>query len=184
MSGLHEAAAERDWWCRCRHRRRIDGRQHFHSGQFVRGSIFNGGQPGYGWEHIVGRYFVNGWPSRNGREPCQRWRPYNGWRCVCGCKLVHGWRHQHFEHMTPTLSHLIDACREALLLSIGVSLPFVAVAALVGLLVALVQAATRVQDITLSHLPRFLAVAITLAALGPWMGRQIAAFALRVFAGV
>ena len=86
--------------------------------------------------------------------------------------------------MTPTLAHLTDACREALLLAIGVSLPLVAVAALVGLLVALIQTATQIHDITLSHLPRFLAVAITLAALGPWMGHQIAAFAQRVFAGV
>jgi len=86
--------------------------------------------------------------------------------------------------MTISLNHLAEAAREALLLAVGVSLPLVAVAALVGLLVSLVQAATQVQDITLSHLPRFLAVAITLAALGPWMGRQVAAFALRVFGGV
>ncbi len=86
--------------------------------------------------------------------------------------------------MNPSLSHLAEAGREALLLAVGVSLPLVAVAALVGLLVGVVQAATQIQDITLAHLPRFLAVAVTLAALGPWMGHQIAAFALRVFGGV
>jgi len=86
--------------------------------------------------------------------------------------------------MTLPLSHLAEAGREALLLAVGVSLPLVAVAALVGLFVAVVQAATQIQDITLAHLPRFLAVAVTLAALGPWMGRQIAAFALRVLGGV
>jgi len=86
--------------------------------------------------------------------------------------------------VTPSLPHLAEAGREALLLAVGVSLPLVAVAALVGLVVAVFQAATQVQDITLAHLPRFLAVAITLAALGPWMGRQIATFALRVLGGV
>ena len=86
--------------------------------------------------------------------------------------------------MTPSLPHLVDAGRQALLVAVGVSLPLVAVAALVGLLVALIQAAARVQDVTLSYLPRFLAVAITLAALGPWMGHQIAAFALRILGGV
>ena len=85
--------------------------------------------------------------------------------------------------MTHSLSHLTEAGQQALLLAVGVSLPLVAVAALVGLLVAVVQAATQVQDATLAHLPRFLAVAVTLAALGPWMGRQIAAFALRVLVG-
>jgi flagellar biosynthetic protein FliQ len=86
--------------------------------------------------------------------------------------------------MNPSLSHLTEAGREALLLAVGVSLPLVAVAALVGLLVAVVQAAAQVQDITLAHLPRFLAVAAALAVLGPWMGHQIAAFALRVLGGV
>ncbi len=86
--------------------------------------------------------------------------------------------------MTPSLAYLTEAGREALLLAVGLSLPFVAVAALVGLLVGLVQAAIRAQDATLAQLPRFLAVVITLAALGPWMGHQIAAFALRVLAGV
>jgi flagellar biosynthesis protein FliQ len=78
---------------------------------------------------------------------------------------------------------LTEAGREALLLAVGVSLPLVAVAALVGLVIAVLQVATQVQDVTLAHLPRFLAVAVTLAALGPWMGHQIAAFALRVLSG-
>ncbi|HKQ69824.1 MAG TPA: flagellar biosynthetic protein FliQ [Polyangiaceae bacterium] len=74
--------------------------------------------------------------------------------------------------------------QEALLLSVAIALPVVAVAAIVGLVVAVLQAATQIQDVTIAHLPRFLAVALTLALLGPWMGRQIAAFAARVFAGV
>jgi type III secretion HrpO family protein len=77
---------------------------------------------------------------------------------------------------------LVAQAQEALLLSVAVSLPVVAVAAVVGLAVAVLQAATQIQDITLSHLPRFLAVAGALAVLGPWMGAQIATFAARIFA--
>jgi type III secretion HrpO family protein len=73
--------------------------------------------------------------------------------------------------------------QEALLLSVAVALPVVAVAAIVGLVVAVLQAATQIQDATIAHLPRFLAVAVALAVLGPWMGRQIAAFASRILAG-
>jgi flagellar biosynthesis protein FliQ len=73
--------------------------------------------------------------------------------------------------------------QEALLLSVAVALPVVAIAAAVGLLVAVLQAATQIQDVTIAHLPRFLAVAVALAVLGPWMGRQIAAFAVRVLSG-
>lgn len=73
--------------------------------------------------------------------------------------------------------------QEALLLSIAVALPVIAVAAVVGILVAVVQAATQIQDVTIAHLPRLLAVAVALAVLGPWMGRQIVTFAARIFAG-
>ena len=77
---------------------------------------------------------------------------------------------------------LAAQAQEALLLSVAVTLPVVGVAAVVGLIVAVFQAATQIQDITLAHLPRFLAVAGALALLGPWMGGQIAIFAARIFA--
>jgi type III secretion HrpO family protein len=82
------------------------------------------------------------------------------------------------------VADLVHRAQEALLLSIAISLPAVAVAALVGLVVAVLQAATQIQDITIAHLPRFLAVAAVLAVLGPWMGHQIATFAARIFVGV
>ena len=83
----------------------------------------------------------------------------------------------------PTVNHLAATAQEALLLSVAVSLPIVGIAAVAGLLVAVFQAATQVQDITLAHLPRLLVVALALAIAGPWMGAQIASFTARVFAG-
>ena len=44
-----------------------------------------------------------------------------------------------------------------------------------------IQAAAQVQDPTLSHLPRMLAVIAALVVAGPWMGHQIAGFAERAF---
>jgi type III secretion HrpO family protein len=78
---------------------------------------------------------------------------------------------------------LVALGQEALLLALSVSLPVVAVAALVGLVVAVLQAATQVQDYTLAHLPRLVFVAVTLALAGPWMGTQIASFAAHAFGG-
>jgi type III secretion HrpO family protein len=77
-------------------------------------------------------------------------------------------------------SILVEHARQALILSALVSLPVIGVAAVVGLLVAAVQAATQIQDPTIAHLPRVVAVTATLAVLGPWIGAQIAAFAERV----
>jgi len=76
-------------------------------------------------------------------------------------------------------SLLLQHAREALVLSIAIALPILLVAAIVGLLVAALQAATQIQDPTISHLPRVLAVAAALALLAPWMGKEIATFAER-----
>ncbi len=82
-----------------------------------------------------------------------------------------------------SVGDLSALAQEALLLGVAVSLPLVAVAALAGLIVAVFQAATQVQDFTLAHLPRLVVVALALAVMGPWMGGQIAAFAIRALAG-
>jgi type III secretion HrpO family protein len=76
---------------------------------------------------------------------------------------------------------LLDAAREALLLALVVSLPIVAAAALVGLIVAAFQAATQIQDPTIGYLPRLLAVVAALVVMGPWIGRQIGTFAEQMF---
>ncbi len=76
---------------------------------------------------------------------------------------------------------LLDSAREALLLALALSLPIVAVAALVGLVVAALQAASQLQDPTVAHLPRLLAVVAALVVLGPWIGHQVGEFAERMF---
>lgn len=75
---------------------------------------------------------------------------------------------------------LLEQAQNALLLSLAVALPVLGVAAVVGLIVAAFQAASQIQDPTISHLPRLLAVIAALALLGPWMGAQIGAFAERM----
>ena len=80
--------------------------------------------------------------------------------------------------MSPAL--LLEQAQSALMLSLAVVLPVVGVAALVGMIVAAFQAASQIQDPTLAHLPRLLAVVAALVVLGPWMGAQIGAFAERM----
>lgn len=64
---------------------------------------------------------------------------------------------------------------QALLVTAIVSLPILAIATLVGTLVALVQAATQVQEQTLTLLPKIVAVAIALVVFGPFGLRLCAA---------
>ncbi len=67
------------------------------------------------------------------------------------------------------------------MLTVALSLPVVAIAAVVGLVVAAFQAASQIQDPTIAHLPRLLAVVAALAVLGPWMGHQLGTYAERMF---
>ena len=82
-----------------------------------------------------------------------------------------------------SLGDLTALGQQALLLSVAVALPVVAAAALIGLIVSVLQAATQIQDHTIGHLPRLLVVVTVLAATGPWIGAQIAEFAVRAFGG-
>lgn len=56
--------------------------------------------------------------------------------------------------------------REALIVAAMLCLPVLCVATLVGTLVAVFQAATQVQEQTLSLLPKLIAVGVTVAAFG------------------
>ena len=83
----------------------------------------------------------------------------------------------------PSLGDLTTLGQQARLLSRAVALPVVGAAALIGLVVSILQAATQIQDHTLGHLPRLLVVVAVLVATGPWIGSQIAEFAVRAFGG-
>lgn len=77
---------------------------------------------------------------------------------------------------------LVHLAQNALWLSLALSVPVVGVAAFVSLVMALFQAATQVNDATIAHLPRFVAVVIALAVGGSYIGQEITRFAATVFA--
>lgn len=65
---------------------------------------------------------------------------------------------------------------EALSLTLLLSAPALAAAFAVAFVVGLLQAATQVQDPTLSFVPRFLAVVAVLLGTGAWMGERMVEF--------
>ena len=52
---------------------------------------------------------------------------------------------------------------------------------LVGLIRAILQAATEVREQTLTFAPKVIVVALTLLALGPWMINSLIDFTKRIF---
>jgi flagellar biosynthesis protein FliQ len=59
--------------------------------------------------------------------------------------------------------------------------PAVGVAMLVGIGIALVQALTQVQEVTLTFVPKIVAILIVVAFSGSFIGGQISAFSNVVF---
>ena len=72
---------------------------------------------------------------------------------------------------------IIRIVREALLLVLLISAGPMMASAMVGLVVAIFQATTQIQEQTLSYVPKLVAVFLTLAVLGPWMLMQAVRFA-------
>lgn len=70
---------------------------------------------------------------------------------------------------------------EALLLTLWLSLPTLAAAAAVGLLVALLQALTQLQEQTLGFVLKLAAVVAALTFSAGWAGQSLQAFTLRLF---
>jgi flagellar biosynthesis protein FliQ len=59
--------------------------------------------------------------------------------------------------------------QRALEITLMLSAPLLLVALIVGLLVGVFQAATQINEMTLSFIPKLLALAATLVIAGPWM---------------
>lgn len=57
----------------------------------------------------------------------------------------------------------------AMIVALSMAGPILLVTLLVGLIISIFQAATQINEMTLSFIPKLLAIGITLAILGPWL---------------
>ena len=64
---------------------------------------------------------------------------------------------------------MLNLGQSALEVMLMVSGPLLVVALVVGLLVSILQAATQINEMTLSFIPKILGIFATLLLLGPWM---------------
>lgn len=72
----------------------------------------------------------------------------------------------------------------ALTTAVTVAAPLLSVALAVGLVVSLFQAMTSIQEMTLSVIPKMLAVAGLLLLLAPWMIEMMTDFSAEVFRAI
>ncbi|KAA0694707.1 flagellar biosynthetic protein FliQ [Halopseudomonas laoshanensis] len=84
--------------------------------------------------------------------------------------------------MTPEVA--VDLFRQALWLTTVMVAVIVLPSLVVGLIVAMFQAATQINEQTLSFLPRLLFTFLTLIWLGPWLVTQLIEFTDRLYRNI
>lgn len=75
----------------------------------------------------------------------------------------------------------LDIVQYAIWVVLVASSPAVVVGMAVGVGIALIQALTQVQEITLTFVPKIVAILLTVALTGPFVGAQISAFTTVIF---
>jgi flagellar biosynthesis protein FliQ len=68
---------------------------------------------------------------------------------------------------------VISICVSAMEVAMKVAMPLLLVGLVVGLLVSIFQAATQIQEQTLSFIPKIAGLAVVLVVGGPWMLGQL-----------
>ncbi len=79
---------------------------------------------------------------------------------------------------------VVSLGQQALWVMFLVSLPVLGVALVVGLLVSLLQAATQLNEMTLSFVPKVLAIGLTAVLAGPWMLHVMMDFTTRLLQSI
>ncbi|MBT8127192.1 MAG: flagellar biosynthesis protein FliQ [Gammaproteobacteria bacterium] len=80
--------------------------------------------------------------------------------------------------MTPEM--VLDVGQEALWVTALLSAPLLISALVVGLLVGMVQAATQIQEMTLTFIPKLAVLGLALVVAGSWMLGLISDFAINL----
>ncbi len=75
---------------------------------------------------------------------------------------------------------VVDVARDAIIVMLQVSTPVMLVGLTVGLVVALFQALTQIQEMTLTFVPKIIAIFASLLLFMPFMGRVMDDLMVRI----
>jgi flagellar biosynthesis protein FliQ len=79
---------------------------------------------------------------------------------------------------------VINLVMQAVTVAVKVALPILLAGLVVGLLVSIFQAITQIQEMTLTFIPKILAVIVVMVVAGPWMLSQIIGYTQQLWQGI
>ncbi|GAP22487.1 flagellar biosynthesis protein FliQ [Leptolinea tardivitalis] len=80
-----------------------------------------------------------------------------------------------------TEAYLISFAQNSLTVAIMIAGPVLIVSLVIGSLVSLIQAATQINEATMTFVPKIIAIILVLTLLGGWMGQQIISYTSGIF---
>jgi flagellar biosynthesis protein FliQ len=74
----------------------------------------------------------------------------------------------------------------AQMLWVGVQIvaPLLGVVLAVGIVISIVQVVTQIQEVSLSFIPKIVAVVLVVVLFGPWMMKRLVAYSTSVISGI
>ena len=83
-----------------------------------------------------------------------------------------------------TTDMVVALSRQAIELALFLAMPMLAVSLVVGVFVSVLQAATQIQEMTLTFVPKILAMFIALLIAFPWMMDKMLTFTRELFMNI
>ena len=83
-----------------------------------------------------------------------------------------------------TTDMVVALSRQAIELALFLALPMLAVSLIVGVFVSVLQAATQIQEMTLTFVPKILSMFIALLIAFPWMMDKMLNFTRELFMNI
>ncbi len=84
--------------------------------------------------------------------------------------------------MTP--ESVMTMGRQAMEVTLMVAAPMLLVALAVGLVVSIFQAATQINEMTLSFIPKLVGIFVAMVVAGPWMLSVMVDYMRQMFSGI
>lgn len=78
-------------------------------------------------------------------------------------------------------AYLITLSQNAITLMLVVAGPVLIVSLVIGTIISLIQAATQVNEVTMTFIPKIVGIGLILLLLGSWMMQQILVFTAGIF---
>ena len=83
-----------------------------------------------------------------------------------------------------TVEYVLALGREAISMTLLIAAPMLVLGLIVGVTISILQAVTQIQEMTLTFVPKIIAVAVALLVFLPWIISRLVMFTTRLYGNI